>query len=114
MAKRVLQEQVGQIGVMETVSDAINRLCQAGYTDDYRAEPNGLRAVNAGCVHAPEALTVDHVMRFEGPTDPDEEAIVFALGCRPHGIKGTYATSYGPKMSPLDAEMVPRLSAVRG
>ena len=113
MAKRVPQEQFGCVGVTETVSDAINRLNKSGYADDYRAEPAGLRALKAGCVHAPEAISVDDVVRFEGPTDPDEEAIVFALSCRPHRVKGTYVTSYGAKMAPLDADMVRRLSVAR-
>lgn len=101
------------VGLTETVSEAVNRLSAAGYTDDYRAEADGLHAVTAGCVHAPEAMTVDEVVRFEGATDPDEEAIVFALRCQPHGTRGTYATAYGPKITSSDAEMVRRLSAAR-
>lgn len=94
---------------VETIAQAVNRLSAAGYADDFRAEAEGLRAVRAGCVHAPETLSVDEVVRFEGMTDPDDEAIVFALRCTPHGTKGTYTTSYGAKMTPSDAEMVRRL-----
>ena len=95
----------------ETLSQVVNRLNAAGYTDDFRAEPNGLRAVASGCTHTPESLRIDEVVRFEGVTDPDDEAIVFALHCRTHGTRGTYVTAYGPQMSPLDAEMVRRLSS---
>jgi hypothetical protein len=97
--------------MMETLADSVNRLTAAGYTDDFRAETDGLRAVASGCVHAPESLIIDEVVRFEGITDPDDEAIVFALRCGAHGIKGTYAVPYGSKMEPLDAEMVRRLNA---
>jgi hypothetical protein len=99
------------LGLTETVSEALNRLNAAGYTDSYRAEPDGLRAVNARCIHAPENVVIDEVVRFEGASDPDDEAIVFALRCTPHRIKGTYATSYGPNIAAADAEMVRRLSA---
>ena len=99
------------IGLTESLSETLNRLCAAGYTDDFRAETGGLRAVNARCVHAPETLIIDEVIRFEGITDPDDEAIVFALRCKLHGTKGTYATAYGPKMAAIDAEMVRRLNA---
>jgi hypothetical protein len=96
---------------VESLADTVNRLTAAGYTDDFRAEPNGLRAVPSGCLHAPESLRIDEVVRFEGITDPDDEAVVFALRCGEHGIKGTYALPYGSKMEPLDAEMVRRLNA---
>src|SRR5882724_10292743 len=95
---------------METLADAVNRLSAAGYTDDFRAEADGLRGVASGCLHAPESLSIDEVVRFEGISDPDDEAIVFALRCGEHGIKGTYAIPYGAKMESIDAEMVRRLS----
>ena len=97
----------------ETVSGAITRLGAAGYSDDFRAEPEGLRAVNAGCVHAPEVMHIEAVIRFEGTSDPDDEAIVFALRCEPHGVKGTYAAPYGAQVPECDAEMVRRLAIRR-
>ena len=95
----------------ETLSEVVAKLTAAGYTDDFRAESDGLRAVVAGCTHRPESLTIDTVVRFEGMTNPDDEAVVFALRCGSHGTRGTYVSSYGPQMPALDAEMVRRLSA---
>jgi hypothetical protein len=57
---------------------------------------------------APEDLVVREVVRFEGASDPDEEAAIFALECD-CGIKGTYTVTYGPAMSSEDADVVPRL-----
>lgn len=102
------------VGQTETVSEAVNRFSAAGYNDSFVADPGGLRAVNARCVHAPETLVVEDVLRFEGITDSSDEAIVFALRCKLHGTKGTYVTSYGPAMSPADAEMARRLKAAGG
>ncbi len=93
----------------ETLSEVVDRMSVAGYRDDFRAEPDGLRALPSGCIHRPESLTIDEVVRFEGMTNPDDEAVVFALRCGEHGTKGTYVTSYGPQMSASDAEMVRRL-----
>ncbi len=97
------------VGKTETVAEALTRLNAAGYTDDFRAEAAGLRAMKRRCLHGPEALVVDEIVRFEGITDPADEAIVFALHCKLHGTKGTYVTSYGPSMTALDADMVRRL-----
>jgi hypothetical protein len=96
---------------IETLSGAVSRLSAAGYTDDFRAEPEGLRAVVAGCLHRPESMCIDEVVRFEGITDPADEVIVFALRCETHGTKGTYVIPYGPAVPETDAEMVRRLNA---
>ncbi|MEZ4331939.1 MAG: hypothetical protein R3F35_09290 [Myxococcota bacterium] len=94
---------------METLSQAIARLVGAGYAHDFRAEQEGLRAVGTSCVHDPERFEIEEIVRFEGTSDPQDEAAVFALRCEVHGTRGTYAVAYGPAMAPLDAEMVRRL-----
>ncbi len=93
----------------ETLSQAVDRLTTHGYTDDFRAEPDGLRAVVAGVLYRPESLIVEEVARFEGTSDPADEAIVLALHCREDGIKGTYTVPFGPGVGALDAEMMHRL-----
>jgi len=95
---------------METLSKAVERLTAAGYRDDFRAESGGLRAVGTDCLHEPESLVIEDVVRFEGASDPADEAVVFALRCRIHGTQGTYVVSFGPSVDSLDAEMVRRLS----
>ncbi len=96
----------------ETLSQAVDRLTAGGYEDFFRAEPDGLRAVVAGVLYQPESLVVEEVVRFEGISDPADEAIVLALNCREDGIKGTYTAPFGPVMGALDAEMVRRLRGV--
>jgi hypothetical protein len=94
---------------METLSQAVDRLSAAGYREAFRAEAGGLRAVGAGCIHEPEALVIEEALRFEGASDPEDEAAVFALRCAEHGARGTYVVAFGPGMDPLDGEMVRRL-----
>ena len=93
----------------ETLSQAVDRLTAAGYTDDLRAELDGMRAVVAGIAYRPESLAIEEDVRFEGITDAANEAIVLALHCREDGIKGTYTLPFGPGMGALDAEMIRRL-----
>ena len=99
---------------METLSQAVDRLTAAGYRDDFRAESGGLRAVGTGCLHEPEALVIEEVVRFEGASDPEDEATLFALRCTTYDARGTYVVAYGPAIDPLDAEMVRRLRDGRG
>jgi hypothetical protein len=98
---------------METLSQAVERLRTAGYRDDFRAERGGLRALESGCLHEPASLVVEEVVRFEGASDPGDEAVLFALRCEAHGARGTYVVTYGPYVDPLDAEAVRRLGEGR-
>jgi hypothetical protein len=98
---------------METLSQAIERLTTAGYRDEFRAEQDGLRSVETGCVHAPETLVVDDIVRLEGVSDPQDESMLFALRCADHGTRGTYVVAFGPDVTPLDADMVRRLPDAR-
>jgi hypothetical protein len=98
---------------METLAQALERLAAAGFTAHFRATERGLAAAGSGRSYEPESLEIAEVVRFEGPTDPADESILFALRCREDGVRGTYAVAYGPGMDPLDAEMVLRLGAPR-
>jgi hypothetical protein len=95
---------------METISEALGRLAASGYSDDFNAEHDGIRSRSTGKLYPPEALDVDEIVRFEGESDPGDEAVVFALTARPDGTKGTYTAAFGPAMDLVDTEMVRRLS----
>jgi hypothetical protein len=94
---------------VETLSEASDRLTAAGYREDFRAEEHGLRAARSGCFHEPEAFAIDEIVRFEGVSDPDDESILFALRCKQHDVRGTFAVAFGPVMRADDAEAVRRL-----
>jgi len=96
---------------MDSLARATDRLTAEGYREEFRAETKGLRALGSGRIYAPEALHVDRVLRFEGPSDPADEALLFALSVAEDGVRGTYAVTFGPAVEPDDAEMVRRLRA---
>ena len=88
---------------LETVTDALTRLRADGYTADFSATAQGDLACQ-GCsltVH-PTDVQVDHTIRFEGDTNPDDQDILFAIQCA-CGCKGTYSAAYGPAAPPDDA-----------
>jgi hypothetical protein len=94
---------------IETLSEALQRLSAAGYTDDYRAVRYGLRSRSSGTIHSPEQFQIEEVVRFEGESDPSDESAIFALTYIGDGTKGTYTVAFGPMMDSLDADMVGRL-----
>ncbi len=79
---------------METLSEATTRLAFAGYDEDYQAHDGGLVCGSCGASLDPAEMTIDEIVRFEGESDPGDEAIVYALdsGC---GHRGLYIAAYG-------------------
>jgi hypothetical protein len=41
---------------------------------------------------------VDHVYRFEGDSDPADEAIVLGVHCPNLGVRGVVVSAYGPSI----------------
>lgn len=93
----------------QTLSQVLARLEKEGYTQDFKAGPLVMRAFPKGIEIDADSLTVDKIYRFEGETNLDDEEIIFALSCPKLGIKGTFIIAFGPKMDPIDADMVQRL-----
>ena len=93
---------------METMSEALDRLAKVGFGDDLVPDGPQLRAVGTGARHDPAALAVVEVVRFEGPTDPADEAVVFALTTATGEPVGTLTMPYG-QAGGDDADIVQRL-----
>ncbi len=99
---------------METLSEALNRLALSGYRASFAANRKGVRCPAGDGWHDADDVSIDQIVRFEGDSDPADEAALFALTCRRCGAKGTYLAAYGPEMSSEDAEFVKRLEDRRG
>jgi hypothetical protein len=93
-----------------TVSEAITALRRRGYAADFAVSPDGrLECGGCGHLHAPQDATIDDTIRFEGASDPDDEAIVFALTCQECGSRGVLVAAYGPAASAEEAAVVTAL-----
>ena len=98
---------------METLGEAIARLEASGFRDSFQPADGRLRALGAERVYAPETLVVEEVVRFEGESDPSEQAILFALRSSSGDVRGTFTTAFGPLADPASAEIVRRLARTR-
>lgn len=93
---------------METLSEAMSRLRSDGYVEDWHARPGGLRCGECHQVHSPDDVSVDHIARFEGTSDPGDASMLFALA-GPCGHKGLYVVAYGADTAPDDVAVVQAL-----
>ncbi|GGK88596.1 hypothetical protein ACD591_18920 [Rufibacter glacialis] len=72
------------------------RLNKEGYTQDFRVtEDNRLQALTGDKSYSVEEVKIVDFFRFEGETNPDDMAILYAIECT-DGTKGTISNSYGP------------------
>jgi hypothetical protein len=90
----------------DTVANAINNLRQQGFTVDFNLEGNCL--VCPGSKIALDDFTIVEVYRYEGDTDPSDEAAVYAIASA-EGIKGVLVTAYGASADALSEEMLEKL-----
>jgi len=94
---------------MTTVSEVLNKLKAQGYTVDFNLDNNCLVcSENKLRVH-PEEFVVDKHYRFEGMSDPGDEAVIYAISSPNHQIKGTLINGYGIYSDPDTDEMIKTL-----
>ncbi|WP_432714303.1 hypothetical protein, partial [Pedobacter sp.] len=80
---------------MTTVSQVLTHLKEIGYTEDFNLAENGLIPAGKSLKIHPEDFVVDKHYRFEGMSDPGDEAVVYAISSAKHNIKGTLVNGYG-------------------
>ncbi len=84
----------------DTVLDAVRLLEGRGYTDSLSLGSNVIRCAGCAVDQKVEDVVVDEVFRFEGASNPDDEAIVLAIRCPACDVQGTLVSAYGPGADP--------------
>ena len=98
------------MNTMTTVSEVLNKLKENGYTVDFNLNDNCLVCHGNSLQIHPEEFVVDKHYRFEGQTDPGDEAIVYAISSTKHNIKGTLVNGYGISSDPMTDKMIAALT----
>lgn len=94
-----------------TVTEAIDKLRQKGYTVDFNIVGEHLVC---DCNNVNTELDADDfeivdVYRYEGNSDPGDEAAVYAIESKT-GLKGVLVTGYGASADILQSKIVEKLS----
>jgi len=83
-----------------TVTDALDILHGLGYTADFELDGDELHSARGDASCRVDEAVVEHLFRFEGPSDPGDEMIVFGLRDPVTGVRGTLATAFGHAADP--------------
>jgi hypothetical protein len=93
----------------DTVAEAVNGLKQRGYSIDFNLEQDQLICEKTPVSLRPSEFEITEVYRFEGNSDPADEAIVYAIESR-HGQKGVLVNGFGVSAETIGEEMVKKLT----
>ncbi|MCY7353109.1 MAG: phosphoribosylpyrophosphate synthetase [Cytophagaceae bacterium] len=92
-----------------TVSEAVQGLSARGFTESFSLENDHLSSAALNLRLHPDHFEVIETHRFEGDTDPADEAVVYAIASK-NGLKGVMVNAYGPYADSISAELIKKLS----
>ncbi len=95
-----------------TVSDTLASLKAEGYELDFNLKPACVECGSADIALYPDDFVIDKFFRFEGASNPDDSAIVYAISSK-DGLKGTLVDAYGVYADSLTTEMIEKLRVIR-
>lgn len=96
-----------------TLADALGELRTAGFGVDFSVDDSHLRCGSCGKRGNPREARIERTVRFEGVSDPDDEAILFGLVCSHCGARGVLVAAYGPLASPEEDDVMRALTDTR-
>ncbi len=91
-----------------TLSEAVDKLKEKGYTHNFSISREGLLASENGATFQPTEVELDEFHRFEGISNPSDMSIVYAVSTHP-GIRGTVVDAYGADGSELTSAFMNRV-----
>lgn len=80
---------------MNTITECVNKVVKAGYTDSFKVTRQGLCSSATNKNYSPDQVKVTDFYRFEGESDPADNSILYVIETY-DGLKGTLIDAYGP------------------
>ncbi len=96
----------------DTLSEAVNGLKSRGYTIDFNLEYDHLHCHKTSTRLKPSEFEITEIHRFEGFTDPADEAVVYAIESK-NGQKGILVNGFGISADDASDEMIKKLAVAR-
>jgi len=90
----MLVNENNSVPYMKSLATCLNRMVADGYIEDFKVTDQGLESLNKHCNYTPEQIEVVNFFRFEGISDPDDNAILYVIETN-DGTKGTLIDAYG-------------------
>ena len=97
-----------------TLMGTMAELARSGFVEHFGVRGDELQSFDSGRTFAADQVVIREYHRFEGVSDPDDMAVVYALESR-EGTKGVLTDAYGVYSDPAVGAMldVLRIDPVR-
>ena len=90
--------------------DALNDLKSRGYTLDFNLAKDALYSSDKTITLHPDDFEIAELYRFEGPSDPADNSIVYAIKSDKLNIKGTFVDAYGVYSDDISEDLLRKLN----
>ncbi len=97
----------------DTVVKALDGLKERGYTTDFNIAFDKLICSQTNVCLNPDEFEITEVYRFEGETNPSDEAVVYGVESKSTNMKGVLVNAYGVYADPISDAMIKKLSLHR-
>lgn len=97
----------------DTVSSALDSLKERGYITDFNIAFDKLICNETKMCLNPNDFEITEVYRFEGESNPSDEAVVYAVESKDGKMKGSIVNAYGMYADTMSDEMIKKLSMNR-
>ena len=88
-----------------TVTEALDELARRGFTANFEYLDGAFIAVDLGRAFEAEDMTIVEHHRFEGASDPEDMAVVYAVESR-DGVLGVVGDAFGVYANPRLGEFL--------
>ena len=97
----------------DTVSVALNSLKERGFTKDFNIAFDKIVCGETNECLNPHEFEITEVYRFEGESNPSDEAVVYAVESIDRKMKGAVVSAFGIYADPISDDMIKKLSIHR-
>jgi hypothetical protein len=84
---------------MQTLASCLNKIVKEGFTQNFKITEQGLKSLETEKVYTPEEIHIINFYRFEGLSDPSDNAILYVIEAN-DGAKGSLTDAYGMYADP--------------
>lgn len=98
----------GDMADMTTLSNVTAIASERGFKENFKVTPEGLYAASNNIAYLPNEVKIDNFYRFEGASNPDDNAILYLLETH-DGLRGTLTDAYGATADGMIAEFISRI-----
>lgn len=92
-----------------TLSGTMNELRKEGYVEDFNLQQNCLECRDGQFKVFADEFKIDKFFRFEGQSNPSDQAILYAISSDKHNLKGVLVNGYGIYSEAVTDEMLQKL-----